>query len=151
MNPMAKVPTLVDGDVVVTEAAAIGLYLADRYAPGRLAPGQDDPQRAAYLRWSFFAPSVVEPAVIARSEGWSFREVVGGWGNFEAMLVALRGAVAGGFVLGERFSMADVVLGGTLRYLLQFGLLDAEPAFTTYVERVSARPPTRAPRRAMRT
>ena len=59
-NPMGKLPTLVDGDVVVTEAAAIALYLADRYQPGKLAPAPDDPLRATYLRWAFFAPSVIE-------------------------------------------------------------------------------------------
>src|SRR5690606_24348395 len=48
-NPMGKLPTLVDGDVVVTEAAAIALYLADRYQPGKLAPALDDPLRATYL------------------------------------------------------------------------------------------------------
>ncbi|MEZ4237557.1 MAG: glutathione S-transferase N-terminal domain-containing protein [Myxococcota bacterium] len=62
LNPMGKVPVLVDGDVVVTEVAAIGLYLADRYAPGRLAPALDDPARGAYLRWSLFAPSRSSPA-----------------------------------------------------------------------------------------
>ena len=43
VNPMGKIPTLVDGDTVVTEAAAIGLYLADRYALGRLAPPPPGP------------------------------------------------------------------------------------------------------------
>ncbi len=37
-NPIGKIPTLLDGDVVGTESAAIGLYLADRYAYGTLAP-----------------------------------------------------------------------------------------------------------------
>src|SRR5688572_10627624 len=55
MNPMGKLPILVDGDVVVTESAAIGLYLADRYSLGRLAPKTDDPSRGTYLRWSLFA------------------------------------------------------------------------------------------------
>jgi glutathione S-transferase len=80
INPMGKLPTLVDGDVVVTESAAISLYLADRYAAGRLAPALDDPRRGTYLRWSFFAPSVVEPAVMARSSGWTVKEVAAGWG-----------------------------------------------------------------------
>src|SRR5262249_14362831 len=66
LNPMGKLPILTDGDAVVTESAAIGLYLADRYAYGRLAPKVDDPNRAAYLRWSFFAPSVVEPGAMAK-------------------------------------------------------------------------------------
>src|SRR4051794_31336800 len=54
LNPMGKLPILTDGDAVVTESAAIGLYLADRYAYGRLAPPVDDPARATYLRWSLF-------------------------------------------------------------------------------------------------
>ena len=54
LNPMGKLPVLVDGDTVVTEAAAIALYLADRYAPGRLAPKLDDPRRGTYLRWALF-------------------------------------------------------------------------------------------------
>ena len=95
INPMGKLPTLQDGDVVVTEAAAIALYLADRYAPGRLAPALDDPRRGAYLRWSFFAPSVIEPAVMAKAGNWEVREVAAGWGNQNTMLEAVHSAIAG--------------------------------------------------------
>ncbi len=140
LNPMGKIPTLLDGDVVVTEAAAICLYLADKYAPGRLAPPLDDPRRAAYLRWSFFSPSVLEPGVVAKSQGWSFRASSVGWGSYEAVLVALRGAVEDGFILGETFSMADVVLGSTIRTLLRFGMLEEDPVLAGYVERLSKRP-----------
>ncbi len=141
LNPMGKVPTLVDGDVVVTEAAAIALYLADRYAATRLAPALDDPQRGSYLRWSFFAPSVIEPAVMARAGHWDVREGSAGWGNQDTMLTALHSAIAGRrFVLGDAFSMADVVLGGTLRYMLDFKLMEAAPDFQAYVERLNERP-----------
>ncbi|AUX22801.1 uncharacterized protein SOCEGT47_033130 [Sorangium cellulosum] len=61
LNPMGKLPLLVDGATVVTESAAIGLYLAVCYAPGRLAPKLDDAARGTYFRWSLFAPSVIEP------------------------------------------------------------------------------------------
>ena len=123
----------------VTEGAAIGIYLADKYALGRLAPPLDDPQRATYLRWSFFSPSVVEPGVMAKANDWSFREGSAGWGNYDSMIRAMKSAIEGGFILGETFSMADVIFGGTLRYLLQFGLLEKDPAFTAYVERLSKR------------
>jgi glutathione S-transferase len=141
LNPMGKLPTLVDGDVVVTESAAIALYLADRHAPGRLAPPLDDARRGTYLRWSFFAPSVVEPAVMARSSGWTVKEVAAGWGTYESMLAAAESAlVPGPFLLGEQFSMADVVFGGLLRFLLGFQQIEARPAFTAYVARLDARP-----------
>lgn len=141
LNPMGKLPTLTDGDVVVTESAAIGLYLADRYAYGRLAPKVDDPARGTYLRWSLFAPSVIEPGAHAKLAGWSYKDGQAGWGSYDAMLDALESAVAGkSFVLGETFSMADIVLGGTLRFMLQFKMIAARPSFTAYAERLAARP-----------
>ncbi|MBS0292037.1 MAG: glutathione S-transferase family protein [Proteobacteria bacterium] len=141
LNPMGKVPTLVDGDVVVTEAAAIALYLADRYAPVRLAPALEDPRRGTYLRWSFFAPSVIEPAVMARAGNWQVRESSAGWGNQDTMLAALHSAIAGrSFVLGDNFSMADVVLGGTLRYMMDFKLIASTPALHAYIDRLNERP-----------
>ncbi|MEM6862675.1 MAG: glutathione S-transferase family protein [Myxococcota bacterium] len=139
-NPMGKLPTLLDGATVLTESAAISLYLADRYAPGRLAPSLDDPRRAAFLRWSFFAPSVVEPSVMAKLNSWSFREVSAGWGNHDSVLVTLKKALEGSFILGQTFSMADVVLGSTLRTLLQFDLIEPEAEFVAYVGRLTQRP-----------
>lgn len=140
LNPMGKLPTLVDGDVVVTEAAAIALYLADRYAP-QLAPALSEPARGTYLRWSFFSPSVIEPAVMAKASGWQVKEVSAGWGNYDAMLAAAHAALASGpFLLGERFSMADVVFGGTLRFMIGFKQIEPTPAFTAYVDRLNARP-----------
>lgn len=144
LNPMGKLPILVDGDVVVTESAAIGLYLADRYGPGVLAPALDDPARAAYLRWSLFAPSVIEPGALAKSNDWPFKPSSAGWGDHAAMLDAIEAAITPGpFLLGERFSMADIIFGGTVRYMLRFAMLEARPAFTAYAERLSARPASR--------
>ncbi len=141
LNPMGKLPVLVDGDTVVTEGAAIALYLGDRYAYGQLAPKVDDPARGTYLRWSFFAPSVIEPGSMAKGAGWAFKEGQAGWGSYEAMLSAMESALShGDYLLGDQFSMADVVFGGTLRYMLMFKMLEPRPAFTAYSERLAARP-----------
>lgn len=141
LNPMGKLPILVDGDVVVTESAAIGLYLADRYSSGDLAPAPSDPARGAYLRWSFFAPSVVEPGAMAKLSGWAFKEGQAGWGNFDAMVASMDQAIAGKkFILGDRFSMADVVFGGTLRYMLMFKMVEGTPALRDYAARLGERP-----------
>jgi glutathione S-transferase len=140
LNPMGKIPVLVDGDTVVTEAAAIALYLGDRYALGTLAPKPDDPRRGTYLRWSLFAPSVIEPGAMAKANGWEFKAGQAGWGDFASMQLAIESAVGTAFVLGDMFSMADVILGGTLRYMTRFNMLTASPAVTAYIERISARP-----------
>jgi len=141
LNPMGKLPILTDDDVVVTEAAAIALYLGDRYSLGELAPRPDDPARATYLRWAFFAPSVIEPGSMAKMSGWSFKPSQAGWGEYEAMLRAIDAAVADkAYLLGDRFSMADVVFGGTLRYMLRFKMLEASPVVQAYADRLAARP-----------
>ncbi|HEX2674500.1 MAG TPA: glutathione S-transferase family protein [Polyangiaceae bacterium] len=141
LNPMGKLPILTDGDQVVTEVAAIGLYLADRYALGRLAPKPDDPQRGTYLRWSFFAPSVIEPGVIAKANGWEAKPSQVGWGTHESMVQAVEFALGDRqYLLGDTFSMADTIFGGTLRYMLRFKMLEPRPALTRYVDRLSARP-----------
>jgi glutathione S-transferase len=140
-NPMGKLPTVVDGDVVITEAAAIGLYLADRYALGRLAPKPDEPARGSYLRWSLFAPSVIEPGVMAKMNNWTFRDGQAGWGKYDSMIAAMESAMEGKkFLLGEQFSMADCIFGGTVRYMLTFKLLEPRPLFTAYADRLNQRP-----------
>ncbi|CAN5309792.1 glutathione S-transferase family protein [soil metagenome] len=141
INPMGKLPTLVDGDVVVTESAAIALYLGDRYSYGKLSPKVDDPARGAYLRWSFFAPSVVEPGSLAKAAGWSYKEGQAGWGGHDAMIAAMESAIAGKkYILGDTFSMADVVFGGTLRFMLAFKMVDARESFASYAARLADRP-----------
>lgn len=141
LNPMGKLPILTDGDQVVTEVAAIGLYLADRYALGRLSPTPDDPKRGTYLRWAFFAPSVIEPGAMAKMNNWEAKPSQAGWGTHEAMLQAMESAIGDRqYLLGDSFSMADAIFGGTLRYMLTFKMLEPRPVFSSYVERLSARP-----------
>ncbi len=141
LNPMGKLPVLLDGDVVVTEGAAIALYLADRYSLGTLAPRPDDPRRGTYLRWSLFAPSVVEPGALAKISGWQFKPSQAGWGDYETMLRTIESAITGrDFILGSSFSIADCIFGGTLRYMLRFKMIEERPVFTAYSERLAQRP-----------
>lgn len=141
LNPMGKLPTLTDGDQVVTEVAAIGLYLADRYAYGRLAPKVDDPARSTYFRWSLFAPSVIEPGAMAKMAGWTYKDGQAGWGSYDSMLRSMQHALSkGDYLLGAEFSMADVIFGGTLRYMLQFNMVEPLPEFQAYAARLAQRP-----------
>ena len=138
LNPMGKLPTLVDGEVVLTESAAIALYLGDRSG---LAPSIDDPRRAAYYRWILFGPSVVEPASYAKGAGWEYKPGAAGWGTFDAMIATLEHAIPDeGWLLGEDYTMADVCLGGTVRYMTMFGMIEKRPRFMAYLERLDARP-----------
>lgn len=139
LNPMGKLPTLVDGEVVLTESAAIGLYLGDR-ADG-MAPAIDDPRRAAYYRWILFGPSVVEPCAYAKGANWEYQPGSAGWGTFEAMHATLEHAIGEGpWLLGDTFTMADVCLGGTIRYMVQFGMVEKRERFMDYLDRLQQRP-----------
>jgi glutathione S-transferase len=141
LNPMGKLPILADGDQIVTEVAAIGLYLADRYGLGRLAPHVDDPKRGTYLRWALFAPSVIEPGAMAKMNGWNAKPSQAGWGTHEAMMASIESAIAGrDFLLGDMFSMADVIFGGTVRFMLRFKMLETTPAIAAYADRLGTRP-----------
>lgn len=141
LNPMGKLPILLDGEQVATEVAAIGLYLADRYGLETLAPKPDDPRRGTYLRWTLFAPSVIEPGAIAKANGWQGKPSQVGWGKHEDVLSAIEAAIANGdYLLGDQFTMADVIFGGTLRYMVMVKMLEATPAIGAYVARLAARP-----------
>jgi glutathione S-transferase len=141
LNPMGKLPILQDGDALVTESAAIAIYLADRYSSGTLAPKLDDAKRGTYLRWILFAPSVIEPGSMAKAGKWEFRSGAAGWGDYDAMLEAMTSAIEGReWVLGDTFSMADVVFGGTIAFMLKFKMLEPTPVFSAYAERLGARP-----------
>lgn len=141
INPMGKLPTLTDGDAIVTESAAIALYLGDRHAYGRLCPKVEDPARGTYYRWSLFAPSVIEPGSMAKMSKWECKPGTVGWGSYDEMLDTMEKAITGrDYVLGNTFSMADTVFGGTVRFMLQFKMIEPRPAFTAYAERLAARP-----------
>ncbi len=95
INPMGKVPAIKHGDTVVTEAAAICCYLADAFPQAGLAPALDDPQRGTYLRWMFFAPSCIEPAMGDKAfQRPPAPASTVGYGDFDTVMEAAAGAVA---------------------------------------------------------
>src|SRR5690606_37356538 len=144
INPMGKVPAIQHRGVVVTEAAAICAYLADAFPQAGLAPAVDDPQRGPYLRWMFFAAGPVEAAVTARALGQlPPPEKAGfvGYGSFEQAMDTLEQAVASAspWLLGERFTAADVYVGSQVDYGLAFKSIPGRAAFTAWAERLRGR------------
>jgi glutathione S-transferase len=143
INPMGKLPTLVHNGVVVTEAGAICAYLADAFPSAGLAPAQNDPVRATYLRWMFFGAGCMEPAMVDHllKRPPVERRSTLGYGSYEDTLNALEKALEPGpFILGERFSAADVYLGSEMQWGLASKALEPRPAFSAYVGRATARP-----------
>ena len=143
LNPMGKVPAIVHRGVVVTEAAAICVYLADAFPQAGLAPKLDDPKRGTYLRWFFFGVGCFEPAVMDKMFGRPPFERPGAisYGTYETMLATLETALTPGpWILGDRFSAADVFVGSQLHYAVMTKALDPTPVMQKYVDRIAARP-----------
>jgi len=141
LNPMGKVPTLTVGETVVTETAAICLFLADRYSYGAMAPTIEDPARGAFLRWTVFATAVLEPAMIAHELGLEAPAHHIGWGAYEDAVHTTVSALGDrSFLLGERFTAADVMLGSVIAVGLFTKRLPAEAALVAYNTRLGARP-----------
>jgi glutathione S-transferase len=144
LNPMGKVPALIDHGQVITESTAICLYLADRYALGGLAPAIDDPRRGPYTRWAVYSTSVLEPGIRWRvddpAEGRHR-----GWGDYGSIIRTLETTLEGRpWILGEEFSGADVMLGAVLLPGMFNRLLPRAGPIQAYHDRLAGRPAAKA-------
>ena len=142
INPMGKVPALKHGDTVITEVAAICTYLADEFPAAKLAVPVGTPQRGVYLKWLFFGPGCIEPAVIDRAAPRKEEPRRGmlGYGDFDTAMNVVAAAVAKGpWLMGEQFTAADVVIGSNIRWGTMFKLIPERPEFAAYAARIAAR------------
>jgi glutathione S-transferase len=142
VNPMGKVPAIVHRGAVITEVAAICCYLADAFPEAGLVVSIGDPGRGPYLKWLFFGPGCLEPAMADRMfkrEPAPARAL--GYGDYDTTLDVVTRAVAPGpYLLGDRFTAADVVIGSTLRWGLMVGAVPERPEIVAYTSRLAERP-----------
>lgn len=148
INPMGKVPAIVHGGKVVTEVAAICLYLADVFRDAGLHP--EPQERADYYRWILFAAGPVEQATVAKTLSWETpkeRRGMVGFGTYETVMDTLENLLSGRpYVCGDRFTAADVYVGSHVNWGLMFGSFPKRATFEQYVARVTDRPAFKAAR-----
>ncbi len=139
---MGKVPAIRHGDALVTEQPAVFMYLADLYAEAGLAPPIGDPLRGPYLRWMVYYGSSFEPALMDKAmKREAAAPSTSPYGDYDTMLKTLTDQLARGpWMLGDRFSAADVLWGTALRWTTMFKLVPDLPVITDYIARVDARP-----------
>jgi glutathione S-transferase len=142
INPMGKVPAIRHDGALVTEQGAVYAYLADLYPEAGITPAIGDPLRGPYLRWLFYYGSSFEPALIDRSlKREPAPSSTSPYGDYETMLKTLTDQLATGpYLLGDRFTAADVLWGSALRWTTMFKLVPETPTITAYVARVTSRP-----------
>ncbi len=141
VNPMGKVPAVRHGEALITEQVAIFLYLADLFPQAKLAPALDDPLRGPYLRWLVYYAACFEPAVVDRAMKREPAPLsTSPYGDYDTMLKTLTEELAKGtFILGERFSAADILWGTALGWMTKFKLVPESPLIMAYIGRVDAR------------
>lgn len=142
VDPMGKVPAIVHAGALVTEQAAVFLYLADLYADAGLAPPIADPLRGPYLRWMVFYGSCFEPALVDKAmKREPAPPSTSPYGDYDTMLKTLTDQLAQGpYLLGERFTAADVLWGTALTWTTMFKLVPELPVIKAYIARINARP-----------
>ncbi|EFF43794.1 glutathione S-transferase [Xanthomonas citri pv. aurantifolii str. ICPB 11122] len=142
INPMGKIPTVVHGTSVVTEQGAIYQYLAELYPEAGLSPAPGDADRGAYLRWLAFYGSAFEPAIIDLALKRSAPpRSLSPYADADTVLQVVDAQLAkGDYLLGERCSAADVLWGGALAWMVEFGLIDPPAPTRAYIARMAARP-----------
>lgn len=119
-HPLGRVPVLEDEDGFVFESAAICLHLADLHPDAGLAPVLGTHERALLYQWTIFAPAELEPPLIefaVHAQSDPDRSAVAR-GRFDEAARAVSSALDGrDYLVGERFTVADVLVGGTLASL----------------------------------
>ncbi len=140
IHPLKKVPALQHDGETVTESAAICLYLADAFPAAGLGPRAGDAGRGAYLSWLAYYAGVVEPALMVKAVGATgFSPLSAAWGDPDLMIKRLEDTLdAGPYVLGDRFTTVDVLIGSTFQWAGK--LLPKTEAVEAYKARLMSRP-----------
>jgi glutathione S-transferase len=150
IHPHGAVPALVDGDLTLIESAAICMYLADKYPEKGLAPAPGSPDRGSYYQWVVYSVATAEPPILSYflnkimlpEERRSSEKVEQAQKDFVEVARALSPAIAGKeYLVGDRFSVADLMMGSMLGWAAMIGLLSDEfPDIKQYSKRLAARP-----------
>ena len=142
VHPHGKFPAVEHDGVPVFESAAVCVYLTDAFPAAGLGPQVGDPLRGPYLSWLAWYAGVVEPAAMCAFQKWEFNRRQAGWPQWPEVEAHMRNALGSGdYVLGERFTAVDVLVSSAIQVVgFGGGLMPKEPPYTTYMERLSARP-----------
>ena len=140
-HPHGKVPAIADDGVIVFESPAIALYLTDKFPKNRLGPLVGERERGTYLSWLSYYSGVLEPAFMSKFMNVDVPRGTAGWVPVEeAMPAVIQALSPGPYILGERFSAADVLYGTTFAMFGQSPMMPKSPVIEEYVKRIVARP-----------
>ena len=149
LNPGGKVPTLVDGDLILTESAAICTYIGDCFPASALTPPVGSPERAQYNQWCFFVMSELEqPLWTVAKHRFALPEKrrvpamieTAQWEWSVAAKVLATGLREREFLVGGRLTAADILAAQSLAWARAFGMPLGDAYLDAYADRLLARP-----------
>lgn len=155
LHPLGAAPLIEDGDLLLAESAAIVEYIIVKHGGGRLKPGPDHPDYAAFLYWFHFANGNLQPGVgrlmmVSRAKLPADHPVQASVQmRLDRLLVLLEARLAETrYLAGEQFTAADIMSVFSLTTMRLFQPIDLAPyrSIRAYLRRIGERP---AYRRAM--
>lgn len=148
INPLGRIPTLVDGDLVLIESGAMVQHILERHAGGRLQPPADSPERGEFLNWMHYAEGslMVPVGVLVRQllftpeDQRNIEQIRDARAQCLRLLQPIEQALAGRqYLLGE-FSGADCMLGYSVHLTDLLKVVDdTMPNVQAYLERIRQR------------
>lgn len=146
INPMGKVPCLVDQGIVISEVAAIFTYLADKYIEQGLVPTLDDPKRGEYLKWMFFCHGPLTEYMDFKGFHISNEQIEAKrssltFGNEDSVFSFLKSGMQqeNPYLLGEKISAADLYLAYWLVFAISFKILPYLDEFKPFIQLIGSR------------
>ena len=122
IDPMGKLPALIDGQKIVAETAAICAYLTEKFVNKRFAPKINSAERAAYYRCLFIPGTKFEPVFSLAAVGFEHSQSESaGWGGRERVVAIIETMCPNdGWAPGGEFSTDGVIFGGFLAFSMVF-------------------------------
>jgi glutathione S-transferase len=140
-HPFHKVPALIHDGALIYETPAIAQYLTDLFPEKKLAPRIGDPARGPYVTWLAYSTGVLEPSLMMARLGVKHVPGAMGWGPKEDVEAHLNAALGTSpYFLGDDFSAVDIVMGGSVAFMMQFGMMAETPVLKSYAARIQSRP-----------
>lgn len=140
-HPHGKVPVILDDGTVVFESSAIALYLTDKFPKIRIGPQLGDPLRGPYLSWLAYYAGVMEPAWVSQFLRHEVPRGTAGWVASSEVMEFINATLAKGpYILGDKFSAVDILIGTTFALFMGSPLLAKTDLLEAYVKRVLDRP-----------
>jgi glutathione S-transferase len=132
------VPALLHDGALVSESAAITLYLTDLYPQVSLGPAVGQPGRGDYLMWLAYNAGEMEPAFAAKLSGQTEQDPFSAKAFDRVLRRVFSALEAGPHIMGERFSAADILVASPFQWYRT--LVPPSTLLDEWLQRLAARP-----------